>query len=337
MIPPEFGKVAEIVLEDMLLLKPKENLVILMDARTPIEIGHAYANVAISKGAETSLVQVPVIPYGRLEPPGPIRAALKEADAIVAMWIGYADCLSDAVERGVRVIGSLNGPDIPDVLIRTIGKTDAHKLSKEAEKIAELWTNANTAKITSPHGTDIEMNVKGITGFSLDGFLRPESGKYQDFLPPATPGIVDTVPANGKIALDGRISCGDLGISAIPNEPVVLTVEKSKITAIKTDRVVMPVLKYQLDKVKDPNVYAAPAHVIIGTNPNARLGVTWEWERFRGAMVFGFGNNYHLSKYVGQRPKKIETKAKIHWDGQIVMPTLYLDGELVIENGEIKI
>lgn len=150
MIPPEFGKVAEIVLEDMLLLKPKENLVILMDARTPIEIGHAYANVAISKGAETSLVQVPVIPYGRLEPPDPIRAALKEADAIVAMWIGYADCLSDAVERGVRVIGSLNGPDIPDVLIRTIGKTDAHKLSKEAEKIAELWTKANTAKITSP-------------------------------------------------------------------------------------------------------------------------------------------------------------------------------------------
>ena len=81
-----------------------------------------------------------------------------------------------------------------------------------------------------------------------------------------------------------------------------------------------------------------PAHGPgVGLNPNARLGGPAEWERLRGNITFGCGDNSVLNRYWGRTPVGPVIEAKVHWDLQILGASMYLDDILILENGELKI
>jgi 2,5-dihydroxypyridine 5,6-dioxygenase len=345
MVLPEFAKVAEIIVSDLLDVKPGEDVVILIDSRTPYEIGDFLRKAAISVDAKVTLVELPKPPFGKdygfaFLPPDPVSAAIKEADAIINLSLGYSGPLVDALgpppkARGIYVGGSYlgQGSELDESLVRTMAEVDVQKLREEVNKVKNLLEKTNTARITSELGTDVTLDIRGVVGIPDHGFTRPEGPRYA-WLPPGLCSIIDTVPMNGTLVFNGFCFAGD--IRGIPSEPIRMKVEKNFITDVKGDKTMWPEVKRYLDSFNDPNVYSIPAHVGIGLNPNVLLTKAAECERYRGSVLFGIADNSVLSKLLDLSPKKT-VKAPVHWDCQIIGATVYMGDTLVVDKGRIAV
>ena len=341
MVLPEFAKVAKVIVSDLLDVKPGEDVVILIDSRTPDEIGQFLREAAMAVGATTTLIEMPKPPFRKnyqlgFLPPDPVCAAIKEADAIMNLSLGYSGPLMEAIgpppkARGIYVG---QGPGVDEQLVRTVAEVDVKRLWEEVNKVKDLWEEASTVKITSELGTDATIDVRGLTGIPDHGFTRPEGPRYA-WLPAGICSIIDTAPMDGTLVFNGVCHCGS--VHEIFDEPIRMKVEKNVLTDVKGDKTLWPEMKRYLDSFNDPKVYSIPAHVGIGLNPNALLTEGAEWERYRGQVLFGIGDNSALSKLLGSRPKMLEVKASAHWDCQMLDATVYMDGTLVVDKGKIAI
>ena len=340
MVFPEFAKVARIVVNEMLDVEPGEDVVILIDPRTPHEIGQFLREAAMAADARTTLIELPRPPlnedYGFASlPPDPACAAIKEADAIINLSLGYSGPLVEAIGPPPKARGIYIGvgPEVDESLVRTVTETDLKKLREDVDKVKDLWETADTVRITSELGTHVTLDTRGVRGIPAHGFTRPEGPRYA-WLPPGLCSIIDTVPMDGIIALNGIFWAGD--IHGIPSEPIRMKVENNLITDVKGDQTLWPQLKRYLDSFKDPKVYSIPAHIGIGLNPNASLKKSAECERYRGSVLFGVADNSVLCRLLDLNPRKM-VKAAVHWDCQVIGATMYMGDTLVIDQGKVAI
>jgi hypothetical protein len=232
------------------------------------------------------------------------------------------------------------GPDVPDMLIRTVGEVDMKKMEMENNKIAELWTKADVLTITSDLGTDLKANISGIEmRRSKYPPSKPEKGKKWSTMTPwgTAGGGINSI--EGTLVINGILGHRGPGLFGLPSGPITMEIKDFRIAKVKGDSKIWPLLKSYLDSFNDPNCYGFPAHgPAIGLNPNCRVGGPSEWERLRGCITFGAGDNSVMSKYGGGGTARRPTiKAKMHWDLQVLGATLCLDGKAVVENGEVKI
>ncbi|HZK67629.1 MAG TPA: leucyl aminopeptidase, partial [Chloroflexota bacterium] len=87
-------------------------------------------------------------------------------------------------------------------------------------------------------------------------------------------------------------------------------------------------LKGAWEAQADPNVYNV-AEMGIGMNPNCRFtGIMLEDEGVLGSIHIGTGTNITLGGTV---------KAKSHYDLIMSKPTLDLDGDVLIQDGELRL
>ncbi|MBM4197383.1 MAG: hypothetical protein FJ197_09875 [Gammaproteobacteria bacterium] len=84
-------------------------------------------------------------------------------------------------------------------------------------------------------------------------------------------------------------------------------------------------------RLDDAGCRNGPIHANIGLSQHARLTEHLEWERVRGGMVFGFGDNSLLAPFVGAQ---FETsRSGVHWDAQVLRPTVRVDDRVLVEKG----
>jgi hypothetical protein len=147
----------------------------------------------------------------------------------------------------------------------------------------------------------------------------------------------------GTLVVNGFTGSRGIGLIGIPTQPIKMTIKDNKI--VKTEGGgggFWPLLRSYLDKLGDPNAWAFPAHgPSIGLNPNCRIGGPAEWERVRGSIVFGIGDNSVLRRYQptdhGTESPGPYIKASFHWDLQVLGANLYIGDKTVVENGEVKV
>lgn len=332
---------ARIVVDDLLNVKPEEDCVILVDSRTPYEISNFLREAAIAAGARTTLINLPTPPFGKgynfaFLPPDPVSAAIKEADAIINLSLGYSGPLIEAIGPPPKARGIFlgQGNDVDESLVRTVAQIDIQKLRERVEKIKDLWQGSGIAKITSKLGTDVTVDIRGVVGIADHGFTRPEGPRYA-WLPPGLCSIVDVAPMDGTLVFNGICHLGD--IHGIPDEPIRMKVKNNLIVDVKGDRNLWPQMKRYLDSLKDPKVYSIPAHIGIGLNPNALVaGKGTEWERVEGTVLFGIGDNSALSKLLGLTSNRT-VKASMHWDCQMFGATVKMNDTLILDDGKITI
>jgi hypothetical protein len=192
-------------------------------------------------------------------------------------------------------------------------------------------------KYTTKLGTDVTLDEKGLKARETVFPLRREGPSRYTILPPSG-GVsaIATAPIrDGTFVFDGI--CGsDACIHQIPDRPIKMRVRNNVVTEVEGDNTVWPRMKPFLDAIGDPNVYRLPAHFGVAGNANALLSPAHiKWERVRGGVVIGIGDNYNLSKYMGIKlPENLVTKAKFHWDCQMLNISMYLDYKLVVKEGE---
>lgn len=194
--------------------------------------------------------------------------------------------------------------------------------------------DAKECRVTSKYGTDFTYSVEGMIykpNFPSDDFVPyviQNVGKVQNrkssllrFLYPN--GEYNVAPVegtgNGKLVIDlcmhqiGRLS-----------SPIELTVKDSRITNIEGGADAHFLRNY-LETYGDENAFFCPAEASVGINSKALVrGVQREDKNILGSMHFGLGTNSDVGGSI---------LSKIHMDGVILEPTLYVDGEMRIEHG----
>jgi leucyl aminopeptidase (aminopeptidase T) len=198
---------------------------------------------------------------------------------------------------------------------------------------------ARRCRVTSRYGTDFTYSVEGrifippLPGDSFDpykiiNFDKDENrkgGNLYYYLFPT--GELNVAPveasANGTLVID--LTMHHLGRLWTPIE---LTIENGRIVRIDGGADAR-ILRDYLAAYGDENAYMCPAEASVGVNAKAIVrGIQREDKNIIGTMHFGLGTNIDVGGSV---------KSKVHMDGVILEPTLFVDGVKRIEQGRFLV
>ena len=345
-LKPDTVAVVKLIYEEVCHLQKGENVLVISDARTPLDVVAVFQGMALALGAEAMTVECRIPHGGATYQPGSkwpamLRAAALEADLIIDMAVGYAQFVVDAVNAGARILcpgDGIGGPFMDDVLIRTMLHTDIHAVRRHADRIAQRFTDAKSCVVVT--GDDeLFIDLEGVQGAASCGFLwDPDRGEWKSrwaFLPPAQPGIL--VPkgrGTGSINVDGTLLYHPV-YHEKPDSPLRLSFEDGRLTRIGGDAILASRLEQWLEKLADPGAFYGPVHLNIGNNPNALQTQSQEWERVYGSITCGMGDFSLLGGLMPDIPPGILNKSSVHWDWTVLQPKILLDGKPLAERGRI--
>lgn len=314
------------LVEDIMLVKPGENVVITADTSTDNRVVQATAAATCAAGAVPVVVLQPTMPRAFMDPPPPAAGAAARAD----VWIEYSvnmafltESYKEAIKNGVRYI-CLAGMDTL-MMVNTIQKVDYPKLLEMGALLCEIIKQADKVEIYSPGGTSLVAYNQG-RNTRQSGKLAEKKGE-----PIMLGGQVSWCPMeetiNGRLVFDGALfppeSLGKL------NESVALTLEDGRVTKVEGGAEAK-VFERWLASFNDPNMYRL-AHYSLGFNPGVTKpsGRIVEDERVFGSIEMGIGTQ-------GAQIMGKTWQAAAHTDGIVLNPTIILDGRVMEEEGVYK-
>ncbi len=294
------------VLEDCLGVGRDERLLVLTD---PGMEGLARELFEAARCDRSLMVVEPRERHGE-EPPEPAAAAMRAADAVVALtsWsISHTRARERACRAGTRV-ASMPGAT-RETLERAVD-VDYGDLRRRARELAERLTEAEEAVLITGDGARLRLNLSGREGIPDDGDLR-EPGSFgnlpagEAFIAPVEGSAEGELVIDGSVAPDGRL-----------DGPLRLRIREGRI--VDADG---PGDLEFLRLVREAEGGDVVCELGIGVNPGAKLcGNPLEDEKALGTVHVGFGDN---STFGG------ENASEVHLDAVIVRHRLYLDGERV--------
>jgi leucyl aminopeptidase (aminopeptidase T) len=258
------------------------------------------------------------------EPPGLIVKTMSEADVIflpVSVSISHSSAVKAALANGARVIAMSAFTE--EQMYKGGIEADFVKQKPLCDRFAAYFTESDEVIVRSAAGTDFKASIKGREGNSHSG-IADKPGLFTAVVNiEANVSPVENT-SQGTIVVDGSIP--NFGIGVV-GTPVVLRIEKGFITKIDGGREAR-FLRDLLHRMDDPTVYNI-AQIAVGLNPECRMlsGVMTNDHGAFGRVHFGIGTSTQLGGKV---------KAPIHFDVVLDSPTLEFDGEVVIEDGEVK-
>ncbi|MFC2029317.1 aminopeptidase [Chloroflexota bacterium] len=320
-----WGEFGEVAVRMMGQVKAGENLLIVADTWTDMDIAEASLIAGINAKANAQLMVIPRRSLTDVRELGPVLAgALQGADLVVALCdqsIAHKPAMRAAREKGTR-IASCMPRGIEDFVIE--GILDAHyELQIEVcEKICTLWEKTEVCQVTSSVGTDLSFQMQGRPALVGDG-MATEPGEA-DWFPGVDASMAPVEKSiNGKLVIDGSLKPGGL-----VKTPITCQVEQGVITAIEGGTEATAWRSF-LDSTGDPKAFHV-CHFTLGLNPRARLsGHGPEDEHVLGAVTFGFG--HQDPSYKG----RVGT-AETHLDVVLASPTISLDGVVICQDNRLN-
>ncbi|MDR7484569.1 MAG: hypothetical protein QN187_04490 [Armatimonadota bacterium] len=312
----EVAAAARKLVEQVMLARPGEQVVITADSSSDARVVEATANAAFAAGAVPVVLWYPTNLTSGQDPPRPVAAAIADCDVWIEYAVGYilySNAYRRAMERGARYI-CLSGMDV-QMMVRSIGRVDYPKVIAMGERLRALLAAAREVKITTAAGTDLVADNAG-------RYVR-HSGKLADT--PGEPimlvGQVSWAPLEetiaGRLVVDGCIwPPAEIGLV---RTPVTLTIEAGVVTKVEGGAEARTYERW-LASFGDPNMYRV-AHYSLGFNPGVTkpTGRIVEDERMFGIFNMGIGTQ-------GPQMKAVGWKAAAHTDCVVLTPTIHLDG-----------
>ena len=274
-------------------------------------------------GAEPLLLTMTTRRLANQEVPELIAKAMKDADAIIpvtSISMVHTNAMKGALEAKKRLLGMILMTE--DLILRTWPKTveELSDLKNRTQKLAQMIDATKKARITSPQGTDLTLEVGKHKSIWNYGVVE-ELGKLE-FLPG---GQTATCPnegtANGQYVLD--VSTGFPNYRLVRN-PITVIVKNGKAVEIKGGQDAEAFRNY-FESFNDSGVFHI-AELGTGTNPKCIFtGNALEDERKAGSVRVALGTDVMLGG---------SHKTKTHVDGMMGQITLDLDGQVPIKDGK---
>ncbi|MBI2906943.1 MAG: hypothetical protein HYX92_04740 [Chloroflexi bacterium] len=304
-------------------VKPEEDFLVLADeyARSRA-IAEAVAKVARERGAKVVYMVVPPKQNAAEEPRKTTAAAMMAADAVfgagerVVVSSGHNSLREALVANGISVYGTLGLSE--DYLRRPFSERDIMEMKERTERIAELYTLADTVTLATPHGTDLKFSIKGRRG----AVMHPISGVLVPDYAEAPVAPVEGT-ANGVLVFDGEMD----GWGYVLSEPLVVTVAKSKVTGISGAPEDVERLRQVVSIDRDAGTIGEFAIGTSHTVPQRLSGTRYDCA-ILGTAHIGLGRNTLLGG---------KSMSKSHLDGVMTSPTVELDGKAIVKDGKVLV
>ena len=311
---------AMIAVKDCMAVKPSEKVLVITDE--PVrKIGYALWEAAREIASEAIITEIiPRKTHGE-EPPEPISELMKLFDVILiptSKSLSHTDSRREASKKGAR-IATLPGIT-EDSMIRTLN-ADYYNIAKRSEKIAEILTKGSNVKITTNRGMDVTLVINDRNGYADTG-LNHRPGDFSNL--PAGEGYI--APLEGKsegvIVIDGSMA----GVGKLEGEVIRVVVKEGYATEITGGEAANKL--HSLMKLFGKPAFNV-AELGIGTNDKAKVtGNVLEDEKVMGKVHIAFGDNKSMGGTI---------RVASHLDGVIMKPTVYVDDELIMKDGEFLI
>ena len=284
-------------------------------------IADAIVEELLVAGAIPTLLEAPARGIDNEEPASTVAAALDGAD-VVFLPVALAMAHTRAVRRATRTARVISMTAFTERMMKEGGLfADFRARRPLCDRIAALLTSGSRLEATSPGGTRFEARLDGVVGNShccvLDGPGFTAVPNIEANCAPAQGS------ATGRFVVDGSIPY--YGVGPV-EEPVVFEIEEGFVTAIEGGRQAELLAKL-LASQEDPWVYNV-AQFAFGLNPECRefTGEMLNDEGVDGTVHLGVGTSANLGG---------DVSAKTHFDAVIREPSVWIDGEAVVLDGEV--
>jgi len=291
----------------------ERSALVVADTETSPLIPQTMAGVLSTMDITPTVTTIPQQDAPNMEPPATVSRAAEGVDAIVNVG-RYAILHSDAMQAAIkeRDVPYLYLADTTeDYFTRGAVEADPADLDAFTRKISDIHKNADHIEVTTPQGTDVEMRVDSSRHFPLTGYPAGEA-----------PGCPIEESVNGIVVVDSYM----MGVGLV-EDPIVWEVEDGRIEEIRGGPEAEK-LRTVIEEYGDENARWI-AEFSMMTNPHARPnGIYIEHLSVGGGTHFALGNGTSLGgRY----------DSSIHLDGAQLEPTVTVDGERVIEDGEFLV
>ncbi len=316
-------KMLDLIVKTCMEVKPSQQVLIVADDRAlSVKIGRQVAEACNSAGAEVVMTIMAPRKYIGQEPPSSVAEAMQVCDIVVSLCEGpgivHTNAAKASRERCIKnvSVGVRYGEEYFD---RDISVADLNRIKERTERIAEIMSRSDTARVTSSYGTDLRMSLKGRKGLAL----HPLSGAAITSVPDYAEVAVSPVEGltEGILVTEGGIRNWDLPL----REPLRLFVKSGRVTEVSGPEDYVERVKNLL--ATDENASNCAAELGIGTThimPKKLMssGV------LVGTIHIAVGRNNDIGG---------ETFSKIHNDLLLYKSTVWVDDLCLIEDGELKV
>lgn len=312
---PQLTEISKNVLKNCLGLQENETFLVVTDD-VKKELAESLYQAGKQLGAEAMLAVMRERNKSGEEPPAAIAAAMVNASVVVCITqhsLTHTQARKNAVAAGARVATM---PGITeDMFLEGAIAADYTKVSVLTKRVADLLTKGKKVRIEKD-GYNLAFSIADRNGIPSTGmYLNPgESGNL-----PSGEAYIAPIEeiAEGQILIDGSIA----GIGKL-NSPVLLTIEKGRIIRAEGDAA------EKLLQILGDGDGRLLGEFGIGTNDKARItGVVLEDEKVYGTIHVAFGSNNTFGGTI---------TAGVHIDGVVSKPNVYIDDQLIMENGQLS-
>ncbi|MBI2907937.1 MAG: aminopeptidase [Chloroflexi bacterium] len=312
-----------LIVDTCIRIKPEEDLLIVADdyAR-PRAIADAVAAAARARGAKVVYLVAPPKQNNAEEPRKTTVAAMLAADAVfgagekVTPISGHTAVHETLRARGGRLYATLGLSE--DYLRKPFSERDIFEMKERAERLAQLFTQADVIKVTTPQGTDLTMSVKGRSGT----VMHPINGV---FLPDYAESPVAPVEgtASGTLVYDVEVN----GSGHLLSTPLVVRVARGRVADISGNPEDVARLSRIVATDADAGNIGEFAIGASHTVPRRPTGVRYDCA-ILGTAHIGIGRNVLLGG---------KSASRSHIDAIVTRPTVELDGKAIVRDGEVLI
>jgi leucyl aminopeptidase (aminopeptidase T) len=280
-------------------------------------IGERLREESTESGADAVLAVITERPMHGTEPPRSVAEAMAAVDVLMAPTVqslSHTAARKRASEAGARVATL---PGVTEEMLARVMSADMEGLRRKGHALAEILDRSSEARISDANGTDLRLDISGREAIPDAGELTGR-GAFGNL--PCGEAFLAPVAGDGTLVIDGSI--GGIGLV---DEPVQLVVEGGHLTSARGGQGMAFMEMLTAHGENGTNV----AELGIGTNERAILtGEILEDEKIAGTCHIAFGASAGIGGTI---------QVPIHLDCIVMKPTVELDGETVVRDGELLV
>ena len=312
----ELDKAVKAVVRDCLAVREGEEVLVICNPATE-SLGEPMRAEAQAAGAEAVLAVMAERASHAGEPPASLAEAMAAVDVVLAPTVqslSHTAARKRASEAGAR-IATL--PGATEEMLARVMSADMEGLRRKGGEIARRLDAASEAVVTCPNGSNLHLDLEGRTAIPDAGVLT-ERGAFGNL--PCGEGFIPPTNGWGTLVIDGSLA--GVGLAA---DPVVLVVEAGHLTSARGGQGMAFMDLLTAHGEDGTNL----AELGIGTNEKAILtGNILEDEKILGTAHVAFGASAAIGGNV---------QVPVHLDCVVTRPTVELDGEALVRDGELLV
>ncbi len=308
--------------------EPGDEIAIVSDTAMDERVWSTLVKAARAMGHEPTLLLMPQAEYSYAEPPEPVAAAMMGADLVLmatSKGLAHSDAAGEVIGAGKKVV--LMSEFSGDTLSSGAANADYDQILATGLRIEERMNAGDRIEMTGHAGTDLTADIAGQWGAvkAARAVVERENPAYPDdhakiaaFPDGEVPVTPNPGTTNGTIVWDTTMH----EIGAI-EEPIRAVVEDGYVTEITGGREAEQ-LRAFLERFDDPDVYNI-GELSVNINPGATItGRLREDKKAAGYLHIAVGSGG-------------DVEAPVHVDGVLEAGSVTIDGQPIVEDGEIVV